>query len=50
MGFHLDLTNKAKADIETFKKAGNKAVLSASPHPLVQLKPYLLALVILHYI
>jgi len=28
MGFHLDLTNKAKADIATFKKAGNKAVLN----------------------
>ncbi len=27
MSFHLDFTNKAKGDIATFKKAGNKVVL-----------------------
>ncbi|MEI9955351.1 MAG: Txe/YoeB family addiction module toxin [Ferruginibacter sp.] len=27
MAYHLDFTDKAKADIESFKKAGNKVVL-----------------------
>jgi toxin YoeB len=28
MGYHLDFTDKAKADIATHKKSGNKAVLN----------------------
>jgi toxin YoeB len=28
MGYHLDFTDKAKADIAAHKKAGNKAVLN----------------------